>query len=53
MISYKFILEKVLNRVVTYNFNDKLLWQEILPNLMHSKEDEEVRVRVGDKDGLS
>lgn len=52
MIGYKFVLEKVLHRIVAYNFNDRLLWQEILPNLMNSKEDEEVRMR-GDGGDLS
>lgn len=37
---------------MAYNFNDRLLWQEILPNLMNSKEDEEVRMR-GDGGDLS
>jgi hypothetical protein len=37
MIGYKFVLEKVLSRAVSYNLNDKLLWQQLLPNLMNSK----------------
>lgn len=52
MISYKFVLERILGRAVNFNVNDKLLWQEILPGIIGGKEDERVGREMGeDGDG--
>jgi hypothetical protein len=39
-------------RAALYNFNDKLLWSELLPNIINNKEDEEAGNNLEVKDTL-
>ena len=42
-------------RSISFNLNDKLLWNELLPGIMNNKEDEEIRVmsQLHEKEGDS
>lgn len=39
----KYVHECILNQSIAYNYNDLMIWNEILPGIIHSKEDQKMK----------